>query len=189
MNEPSPKYHDVARKFREHARAERGNLVPHPATPEEVDAAERDLGAAFPDSFRWFQLEFGDFKDGPFDIYSVLPPDSSRSPETSQRNIVGINQEERVESVPRLPPHLIAFSDSGGGDYLCFDTSRRVANECPVVWWDHEQDETQTPEPAAASFLDWIEAEISEREMDEKRSLLDSFPYKDWLAPWLKPRE
>jgi hypothetical protein len=183
MDDPSPKYHDAARRFREHSKAERGNLVPRPATPDHVDAAERDLGAAFPDSFRWFQLEFGDFQDGPFDIYSVCPPGPS------ERNIVSINQEERVESVPRLPPHLIAFSDSGGGDFLCFDTSRRVANECPVVWWDHEQDETQTPEPAAASFLDWIEAEIRERETEEKGSLLDSFPYKEWLAPWLKPRE
>jgi hypothetical protein len=144
------------------------NLVARPATAAEIAEAEQSLGAVFPDSFRWFQLEFGDFQRGPIDIYSV------RTPVPPAINIVGINREARTEEGPRLPAHLIAFSDSGGGDYLCFDTRRREANECPVVWWDHEQDEDQEPQAAAPSFLDWLESDLKEQAAEDRPSLLDS---------------
>ena len=52
-----------------------------------------------------------------------------------------------------------------------------------MVWWDHERDEAQRPEPVAASFLDWLEAEIREREADPKGSLLTSLSsmYARWI--------
>ena len=180
MGTPSRRYEDAVRFFRAYASAERMTLVAHPATPAEIDEAERALGAVFPDSFRWFQLEFGDCQGGPLDIYTA------RSAQPSAFDIVGINRDARAELHPRLPAHLIAFSDNGGGDYVCFDTTRREANECPVVWWDHEQDEQQVPAPAAPSFLDWLEGELRERAAEERGSLLDSFPYKDWIASWFR---
>jgi SMI1 / KNR4 family (SUKH-1) len=182
MDEPSRRYQDVARFFRAYASAEGMRLVARPATLDEIEHAERELGAPFPNSYRWFQLEFGDFEDGPVDIYSP------RTPEPSHRNIVGINIEERTEDGPRLPAHLIAFSDSGGGDLLCFDTTRRDADECPVVWWDHELDEDQEPAEAAPSFLDWLEGDLKERAAEERGSLLDSLPYtyKHWIDTWVK---
>jgi len=180
MNAPSRRYEDAARFFRAYSAAERMNLVPRPATEAEIEEAEQALGAPLPDSFRWFQLEFGDFQHGPLDIYTV------RHAEPPPYDIVGINRNARTELHPRLPAHLIAFSDNGGGDYLCFDTTRREANECPVVWWDHEQDEQQVPEPAAPSFPDWLEAELRERAEDGRGSLLDAIPYKQWIAEWVR---
>lgn len=71
----------------------------------------------------------------------------------------------------RLPPHLIAFSDSGSDSY-CFDSSASQGGECPVVWWDHQGDETQRPQRAGTSFLDWLSAEVRERAAETKWSSL-----------------
>ena len=94
---------------------------------------------------------FGQYSGDGFDIYGVKP-----APEPLQ-NIVGITMEERHECFPPMPAHLIPFSDNGGGDSYCFDTSRLVEGECPVVFWDHEDDEDQQPEPCGATFLDWFD--------------------------------
>jgi len=178
---PSGRYQDVSRFFRAYATEEKMQLVPRPATSEEIDRAERELGARFPMSYRWFQLEFGDFEHGPLDIYTVC---TSHGPYSM--NIVGANVEERTEAGLRLPTHLIAFSDSGGGDLLCFDTTRPEGDEYPVVWWDHELDEDQKPEDAATSFRDWIEQELKEMAAEERPSVLDVLPdmYKQWMDEW-----
>jgi hypothetical protein len=139
------RYEDIAHLFRARARSRGGDVVPRPATHEELAAAEEALGCRLPASYRSFQLEFGNVAHSPVDIYSV------RTPEPSELSIVGINLDERHDTYPPLPAHLIAFSDSGGGDLLCFDTSVLHDGENPVVWWDHEGDETQRPEPAASS--------------------------------------
>jgi hypothetical protein len=163
MDTPSHRYREVSRRFRELTRSQGCEDIPEPATAEEVSAAERALGYRFPDSYRWFQLEFGDFAHGPLDIYSV---------KGAEPPIVGINLEARRAGYPRLPPHLLAFSESGGGDFCCFDASAMAGGECPVVWWDHAGDEAQLLERAAPSFLDWLVAEIRDRAAEEKWSYL-----------------
>jgi len=175
------RYDEVARLFREQAHG----LVSDPGTLDEIAAAERVLGAQLPESFRRFQLEFGEYKGGSLDIYSVKPV------EPPARNIVSINRDARTELFPRLPSHLIAFSDNGAGDYNCFDTGARIVDECPVVWWDHELDEDQTPEPAASSFLDWLQAELEEIASEEKGSQFDQIGYfaQDILRAWLRGRK
>jgi hypothetical protein len=182
MDSGSSRYQDISRLFRAHARAEGADVVPRPATPEEFAAAEQALGCQLPASYRSFQLEFGDAARSPLDIYSV------RTPEPSAANIVGINLDARHDAYPRLPAHLIAFTDSGGGDLLCFDTSVLRDGEKPVVWWDHEGDEAQQPELAASSFLDWLEQELRERAAEPKGSHLDVLPdiYLSWIRTWLK---
>ncbi len=166
MERTSQRYREVARLLREHARSEDWDAVPEPATVEDVSAAERALECRFPDSYCWFQLEFGDFANGPLDIYGV------RRAELPAMSIVGINLDARRDGNPRLPPHLIAFSDSGGGDFYCFDTSAPEGGECPVVWWDHEGNETQRPRRAGTSFLDWLAAEVRDRAAEAKWSYL-----------------
>jgi hypothetical protein len=188
MERPTRRYDEVAQLLREYARAHGSELVPQPATAEDLAKAEQALACRFPLSYQWFQFEFGEFPHGPVDIYTVRPVESPN------RNIVGINLEERAESYPPLPVHLIAFSDSGGGDFLCFDTSAGdrsgfPAGECPVVWWDHEGEADQIPEPAGDSFLDWLEAELRELDAEAPGSLLEGFQhlYRGWLLPWLGP--
>ncbi|HEY6363903.1 MAG TPA: SMI1/KNR4 family protein [Candidatus Binatia bacterium] len=169
MKRPSQRYRELARLLREHARSESHKAVPEPATAEEVSAAERALGCRFPDSYRWFQLEFGDFPHAPLDIYGV------RMAEPAAMNIVGINLDARRDGFPRLPAHLIAFSDNGGGDFYCFDTSALEDGECPVVWWDHAGNETQQPQRVGPSFLDLLVAEVRERAAEERWSNLRRF--------------
>ena len=155
MSDFSAAYGEVARLFRTAAAgAGRAELVQRPATPAQIADAERALGTALPDSFRRFQLEFGDCQNAPLDIYHVLPADPPGL------NLVPINLKERTEMGPRLPPHLIAFSDDGGGDLFCFDTRAVNANEAPVVVWTHELDEDQTPELVAPSFAEWLRSEL-----------------------------
>ena len=180
MDAPSRRYQEVMQHFRSYASAERIELTPLPATMRQIEEAEQALGAVFPNSFRWYQLEFGYLRRSPLEIYGV------HDPEPTNLTIVGINIDNRTELYPRLPIHLIAFSDSGGGDLLCFDTSRREGNECPVVWWDHENDEEQEPEEAAPSFLDWMESELRELAAEERGSLLDNLPYKHWIDTWFR---
>jgi hypothetical protein len=180
---PSRRYQDVARFFRAYASAEKMQIVARPATIDEIDRAEHELGARFPMSYRWFQLEFGDVQDGPLDIYTTRTPNGPYS-----RNIVETNLKERTEAGPRLPAPLIAFSDNGGGDLLCFDTTRPDGDECPVVSWDHELDEDQEPQDAAPSFLDWIERELKEMAAEARPSVLDVLPqmYKQWMNEWVR---
>jgi hypothetical protein len=185
--QPTERYVEVAQLFRNVAQAGGPSLVFTPATAENLTAAETTLGCRFPASYGWFQLEFGQVSSGPLDIYGVCPV------EPPSLNIVGINLDERRNAQPALPAHLIAFSDSGGGDLLCFDTSALEGGECPIVWWDHELETDQEPEIAGASFLDWLETELRERateEIEEKGSLLDSLAHvhQSWLREWLKKK-
>ena len=180
---PSRRYQDVARFFRAYAAEQKMQLVPRPANVEDIDRAERELGAQFPMSYRWFQLEFGDVEHSPLDIYTVQTPQRPYS-----KHVIETNLQERTEAGPRLPAHLIAFSDNGGGDMLCFDTTRPEDGEYPVVWWNHEMDEDQEPEDAASSFLDWIEQELKEMAAEERPSVLGVLPniYKQWMDEWTR---
>jgi hypothetical protein len=185
---PSTRYRAVAREFLALAESQGRPVLPQPATSADVAKAEQALGCRFPLSYQWFQCEFGDFLNGPLDIYSVKPIESPG------RNIVSINLEERTAGDPPLPSSLIAFSDSGGGDFLCFDTSAIsgsnpagfLAGECPVVWWDLEGDISQTPERAGNTFLDWHEAELWERAAAAPGSRFDALGhvYRTWLRQW-----
>lgn len=180
MAQPTEGYVEVARLFRQCPTA--GTLSVDPANEEELAAAEDALGCRFPESYCWFQLEFGRVKNGPLDIYTVRPDDPM------SRSIVAVNLEERRSVHRPLPSHLVAFSDSGGGDLLCFDTSAFESGECRIVWWDHEADPDEPPEAAGASFLEWLQAELRERAAEEKGSLLDSLGhvYAAWLHEWRK---
>ena len=182
MRQPTERYVEVARLFRESAQADGQALVLAPATAEDLASAETALGCRFPASYGWFQMEFGQASSGPLDIYGVRPA------EPPSLNIVDINLDERRNAQPALPVHLIAFSDSGGGDLICFDTSALENDECRVVWWDHELDADQEPEIAGPSFLDWLETELRERATEEKGSLLESMAHvhQAWLREWLK---
>jgi hypothetical protein len=158
---PSKRYREVAHRYLEYARLENSEVVPDPATPDEISAAEVALGCRFPDSYRWFQLELGRVENDLLDICSV------KRGESDTKNIVEANIDARGDSYAPLPTHLIAFSDSSY-DLYCFDTSAAKRGECPVVWWDREHDGTQRPQRVSASFLDWLEAEVRERAAEAK---------------------
>ena len=164
MNLPSEHYTVVAQAFWQKAFFDSVNdpfsqsetvKAVDPATEEEIRAAEQELGRRLPDSYKWFQQEFGNFQNAVPDIYTV------RALPKPMRNMVGIARSEQTECFPNMPLHLIAFSDNGGGDSYCFDISHYVGNECSIVLWNHENDEQQTPRIVAPTFLDWLEDELN----------------------------
>jgi hypothetical protein len=128
-----------------------------PATEDELLEAERELRVSLPESYKALQLELGEMCGAILEIYSV------KAPQTGMLNIIGITKCERTECFPNLPSHLVPFSSNGGGDSYCFDTSKLVDGECPIVFWDHTSGAEQELEVVAADFLEWIELEIGWR--------------------------
>jgi len=70
---------------------------------------------------------------------------------------------ERTDFRPYLPKHLIPVMPDGAGSHYCLDLSKTELGICPVVFWDHDQDETQIPEIIAPNFSDWIVNHITEQ--------------------------
>ncbi|MCP4325787.1 MAG: SMI1/KNR4 family protein [Alteromonadales bacterium] len=150
MNE---RFNRIIQLFRDNSDS---NFSIDQASVNEIESVENELGVKLPDSYCAFQLKLGDFDEGFLDIYSV------RSPQDGNINIAGITRMEQNECEPKMPQHLIPFSDNGGGDSYCFDTSDPNKSECRVVFWDHTASEDQKPEIVACDFLEWIENEIME---------------------------
>lgn len=90
--------------------AERGCVSPPPASPEMISRAERELGIAFPDSYRSL-VQFtnglcGDFGGAYLDFIPV-------------ESLATYNREY---GFPEFAPGLISFATNGGGEGYCFDT-------------------------------------------------------------------
>lgn len=104
-------------------------------------------------SYRRFLHRFGWGGVGSFDLYGLgrgAPP---------YLHLVTVTQSERTEMRPRLPHNLLPLMNDGGGNLYCLDLSR-IDTEPPVVYWDHEQPETQKPELVAADFATWMMAQL-----------------------------
>jgi len=157
----SARYKSIAKLFRDNAS---NNFSVEPATIEEIEFAEKELKVQLPESYKMFQLEFGNYDWGYFDIYSVV------TPQDEMINIIDITRSEQNEAHPKMPLHLIPFSDNGGGDSYCFDTSNYENKECSIVFWDHESDENQLPENVAKDFLEWLEKEIKWRLIEDENN-------------------
>ncbi|MDB5297028.1 MAG: hypothetical protein JWO31_3011 [Phycisphaerales bacterium] len=114
--------------------------VPKPLrlpTPEEVDAAERDVGVAFHPDYRRFQLEVSNVVAGVLEPAVVLPNmmpylDLRRTVETARK--VGV------------PDDVLPFCQDNG-NYFFIDRAGRVG------YWDHDD---RTASPRHASLADWI---------------------------------
>lgn len=130
----------------------------NPATDQELYKAEEELSINLPESYKAFQLDLGDIDGAKLEIYSV------KTPQEGMINIIGITQSERTECFPNMPSYLVPFSGNGGGDSYCFDTSKIINGECPIVFWDHTSDPEQEPEVVAVDFLEWIDSEIKWRQ-------------------------
>jgi hypothetical protein len=66
--------------------------------------------------------------------------------------------------IPRLLQALVPIRNDGGGNHYCPDTRHLQDDECPVVFWDHEEGATQTPEQVAVNFTAWLTDELDARE-------------------------
>ena len=113
-----------------------------PVADLELDAAERELGARFPRSYRVYLLHFG----------GQTPP--GRRLFGLPRDGLGTDMVLR-NAVDLRPPHYLKFTTDGEGRSFYFDTARTGADgECPVVVRDADGREAE----AAACFLDFLTA-------------------------------
>lgn len=128
------------------------------ATADQIAAAERVLGIAFPRVYQQFLSELGWAKvyyDEIFGLGDTVP---------QHLDLVRVTQSERNEFRPYLPVHLIPLVNDGLGNHYCLDTSRVSGSDCPVVFWDHEHElaEDQVPEDESPTFAEWLEDRLRE---------------------------
>lgn len=57
-----------------------------------------------------------------------------------------------------FPKELIAFAETGGGDYICFDYREGKDNpDPPIVYWNHEADVGKDVSFVAKNFEEFLE--------------------------------
>lgn len=142
----------------------------------EIAAAEAALGVPLPPGFRWFLAEFGGAELGAT-IFGVGAG--------CTRTVVDATRQAR-RAFPPLPRRLVPFAEEtaflglchGGWaiTYCCFDTSRRVQGEYPVVRWEAPRSSRgrlrlppllralrrPAAPPDAPFFLDWLAETLNE---------------------------
>jgi cell wall assembly regulator SMI1 len=120
------------------------------ATDGDIANAESSIGVTFPESYRRFLSEIGWGRFSHQELYG-LGSDVPAHLELVRNTLV-----ERLEMHPALPAHLIPLMNDGAGNHYCLDASATCKGECPVVFWDHEQQDDQIPERVAMSFDTWL---------------------------------
>jgi len=113
---------------------------------DEIAVAERLLGRPILGSYREFLRHFGWGGVQHLELFGLGAP--------PHLDLVRVTQSERTEMNPALPSHLIPVMNNGGGSLFCLDTT--VANDPPIVFWDHEAGVDQVPEVVAKSFSAWL---------------------------------
>lgn len=130
------------------------------ATQEEIDAAERALGAPLRGGYRLFLERFGWGGVEDFEIFGI----GSGVPR--YLDLVEVTRSERTEAQPCIPHHLVPIMNNGGGDHACLDTMASPDNP-PIVWWRHEDGADQIPQSEAPDFLSWLSKLLVERVSSE----------------------
>lgn len=132
-------------KSREHGRG---------ASEEEIRAAERALGLTLRGDYRRFLLELGWGGTRHIALYG-LGSDVPR-----HLDLVSMTESERTEMHPRLRTDLVPIMNDGAGNHYCIDGSPSGPSEPPMLFWDHELDEEQTPEEYGEDFSSWLLEQI-----------------------------
>lgn len=120
------------------------------ASDNDIALVENVLHVKFPHSYREFLLEFGWARFSHQELYGV----GTNVPIHLDliRNAVA----ERETMEPPLPGYLVPIMNDGAGNSYCLDCSSMSNDECPVVFWDHEERADQKPEVIAPNFHAWL---------------------------------
>ncbi len=141
---------------------------------------EQTLGVQLPEDYGCFLRKFG----------SVCWPDYIYGTAGGKfaSSVVALSTWERTEAYPAIPHHLIPIYNDGWGNHDCLDTAQTKLGRCPVVFWNHELDEDQTPELIQSSFIEWLARMVAKRikpriaKINER--LLTLFPWLFALRGW-----
>lgn len=115
---------------------------------EEIARAEQALGVQIRGGYREFLRCFGWAGIGSVELFG-LGADVPRYLE-----LVEHTRSERTECHPRLRRNLVPLLNDGFGNHYCIDTDSE--GEPPVVFWNHEAGEEQTPKFEANDFVSWL---------------------------------
>src|SRR5690349_8875404 len=106
--------------------AEFADAAAPPATAEEINAAERQLGLPFPPQYRELLLRYGGAYVGQYEILGVREPALSRGEEPERRNqVVAENEEYRRNRWPAID-RVLVFCTDGSGNPIGFGPDGRV---------------------------------------------------------------
>ncbi|MDQ3703999.1 MAG: SMI1/KNR4 family protein [Chloroflexota bacterium] len=125
------------------------------ATPQEIQLAEQQLSVVFPRSYKEFLEQFGWASLEGLELYGLgedVP---------AYLDLVKVTLSERMEMRPRLPRPLLPLMNDGAGNHYCLDVGSGEQGECPVVFWDHNQGESQDPEYVARNLEAWLSEELN----------------------------
>ncbi len=125
------------------------------ASEAEIEAAEAALGVRFPPQFRAYLSEFGYLSIAHCEFNGL----GAGVPE--HVNLVRETLAEREMFRPYIPIHLLPLENNGAGDHFCIDLTAGLEDP-PVVFWSHDEDESQTPEPESDRFSSWLLERVSE---------------------------
>lgn len=129
-----------------------------PATLEELENIEHELGIRFPNSYREFQLEVGDFCHNSIEVFTVSSSNVCSDSILEMRKYISKYGDDAFTQayngeIPDIPENFIPFSYSGN-NYYCFDIQNSTEGECPIVLFGDE------PMVVADNFVDWFINEI-----------------------------
>jgi hypothetical protein len=99
-------------------------LVPpdSPATTEQLDTVEREIGTRLPNRFREFLTEVGGGAFGFTNVFSANPASEFYLPT------------RRAKTLDFLPPNLLPFSDDFTGGWYVFKVDDSQAREAVFYW-------------------------------------------------------
>lgn len=128
------------------------------ATVEEIRLVLRGLKVKFPRSYVEFLKQVGWVEINGDPVFG-LGPDADKAVSVELRNI-----DASVLAVPQVAPWYIVLADDGMGNFECLDTTKIVGDECPIVFWDHENPKgsLQKPRLVTRTFTKWLADKVEE---------------------------
>lgn len=125
------------------------------ATKDIVETASQLLEVDFPEDYKEFLCRYGWARLSYEEFYGL----GDSVPE--HLNLVKNTIHERTRFHPHLPKYLVPVLADGAGNHYCLDLSQATSVKCPVVFWDHDQDDRQAPELVGNSFSEWVVKHVS----------------------------
>jgi len=114
---------------------------------------EREHHFALPNDYKLTIAQINGFSVMGAEVYGLYG-------KTSALSLGSVYQREHPDVFYPQPYYLIPFSSDGGGNFYCFDTRLKSANEqsSPVVFWVSNYPYTENDSPAITndSFLDFV---------------------------------
>lgn len=127
-----------------------------PQTAEMISALETEFGVLLPETYFKFMLGVGRLWV-PHILSSVVEfevPLPSLQDFLSSTEAIEITRNWRAAS---LPLDLVAFANDASGNLFCFNQelcSHIRLQDAPVMFWDHDFNETSEVAPSLLSFLE-----------------------------------